>query len=475
MMDLLNPPPIAAEITLAVLRVFRDGAGVELPLQRGADGKLTAACRKDVVAGLRQFAGRQEWQPYVRALCGLGAHGVSLRKINLPPAGDDFENILRLQIEKEFPLPPDELAWARLAPAAGTAAGECLIAAVRKEVIDDYRGLFSEAGVRAEFTLSVFARELLCSWPEAPHALLAAEGNYCEVAWFDAGAPAGLKIIPAGGNAAAALAAATSAKIICVSGDTDERKAICEKLAGAFDCRPLVVPGARGVSAATIGLQKALDDQIPLPRLQSTRAPARVSLGFSREDFGQGENGRRLALAAGLLVLLILLPFGEALLFRPFLGWKLAAVKRQREQFVATVDPELHFFQALKQRQPPYLDAMYLFAQAASPGLSVNSLTINEQGDIALTATMQSAQQVTDFRAHLIASGFFSNITVEDQTPAPGQQKVNVRMTARWKPAGERAAVKIKAEPAPDKKGRKAARRPSRKEPNEFHTDINGE
>ncbi len=453
MMEMFNSPPIAAEMTPAVLRVLRESGGIELPLQRGADGKLTAACRADVIAGLRQFAGHQKWQPRVRALCGIGAHGVSLRKISLPPAGENFEGILRLQIEKEFPLSPDELAWARLEPAVGAAPGESLIVAVRKEVIDDYRGIFWEAGIRAEFTLSVFARELLCSWPEAPHAMLEASGSYCEVAWFEAGVPAGVKIISSAGNVAAALAAATSAKIICVSGDAAAKTVICEKLSAGFDCRSVHVPGATGVSAATLGLRKALAENLALPRLQSTRPPAKVLHGFSREDFVQGENGRRLALAGALLVLLLLLPFGEALLFRPFLGWKLAAVKSRREQFISIVDPEMHFLQALKQRQPPYLDAMYLFAQAAPPGLSINSLTINEQGEIALTATMQSAQQVTDFRAHLIASGFFSAITVEDQTSAPGPQKVNVRMTARWKPAGQRTAVKIKPEPGEDKRG----------------------
>ena len=34
---------------------------------------------------------------------------------------------------------------------------------------------------------------------------------------------------------------------------------------------------------------------------------------------------------------------------------------------------------------------------------------------------MQNAQQVTDFRAKLIASGFFSSITVEEQTPIQNQ------------------------------------------------------
>jgi hypothetical protein len=52
-----------------------------------------------------------------------------------------------------------------------------------------------------------------------------------------------------------------------------------------------------------------------------------------------------------------------------------------------------------------------------------------------------------DFRAKLIASGFFADITVDEQTPVPNQQKVSVRMTAQWKSAEARAALKIGPSP----------------------------
>jgi hypothetical protein len=58
-----------------------------------------------------------------------------------------------------------------------------------------------------------------------------------------------------------------------------------------------------------------------------------------------------------------------------------------------------------------------------------------------------------DFRSKLIASGFFANITVEEQSP--NQQKVSVRMTAQWKSAGLRPAVKI--DPSPDGAGKSNA------------------
>jgi hypothetical protein len=43
---------------------------------------------------------------------------------------------------------------------------------------------------------------------------------------------------------------------------------------------------------------------------------------------------------------------------------------------------------------------------------------------------------VVDLRSKLIASGLFSTVVVEEQTPTPDRQKVIVRLSGQWK-AGE--------------------------------------
>jgi hypothetical protein len=443
MMELFNSPPIFAEISPASLRVLRENGGVKLPLQRAADGKLTAACRKELISALQKFFGRKNWQPRARAVCGISAHGVSLRKIALPVVTGELENVLRLQIEKEFPLPPDELAWGWREIRNGSAKREVLVAAIRREVIEDYAGIFSEAGANPEFTLSAFARELLCPSPTEPHALLEIGRNHSELALFENGVVTGARILPANGNLADAVQKNAPAKVIYLSGNAAARSEIWEQLSARFDCRRLEVPAGDGFSAATVGLKKSVSENVPLLKLQSPSLRAKASFSFSRADLLRAENRRWLARAAVLLVLLMILPFAEALLLKPVLARQLASFKNRRQRFASVVAPELRFLQSLKQTQPPYLDALYLFSEAASPGLRVDSLTLNQHGDIALKATMQNAQQVMDFRAKLIASGFFDNITVEEQTPVQHQPKVNVRMTAQWKPAAARAGLKI--------------------------------
>ena len=171
MMELLNPPPVFIEIGSGSLQALCETRGLEVPLERATDGKLTAASREKIIAGLEKLIGRKSWQPRARAICGIGAHGVLLRRITLPAAApEDFEGVLRLQIENEFPLPPDELAWGWRDVSSGAARREILVAAIRKIFVDDFASVLLAAGANPEFTVAALARDALCPQRDAAHA-----------------------------------------------------------------------------------------------------------------------------------------------------------------------------------------------------------------------------------------------------------------------------------------------------------------
>jgi len=445
MRQFFNPPPVFIEIAPASLKAMREDGGIELPLERAADGKLTAACREKSVATLQNFVGRKNWQLRVRAVCGISLHGVSLRKISLPPAaGDELERVLRLQIENEFPLPPDDLAWGWREIYRDATRLETVVVAIRRETLEDYDQLLSAAGLAAEFTVAAFARNLLCPAPDGSQAVLEMGRNYCEIALFERGVPVGLKMLPMAGDLAVSVLKNAPAKTIYVSGAASQNE-VFEKLSAHADCRRLEIAAGAGSSAATLGLKKSVASEIPLLPLQSKPGPAKTKFNLPQLDFSEAESRRWLLRGSALLVLLLLFPFAEALLLKPLLARRLDTLAGEKQSFLSLAEPEMQFLQSLKQSQPPYLDTLYVFSKAAPPGLHLDSLTMDQHGDIQVRATMQSADQVMDFRSKLIASGFFANITVEEQSP--NQRKVSVRMTAQWKSVGLRPAVKIDRSP----------------------------
>lgn len=440
-MPFLNAPTVFIEIGLDSLKIVRGAHGLELPLERTHDGKLSPGCRGTLMAELRKFLGRKSWLPHGRAVCGVSAQGVSLRRVALPAAAvNGLEDVIRLQIEKEFPLSPDDLAWGWREIAGDRR--EAVVVAVRKAALEEYAEIFSVAGLDPEFTVAAFGRELLCRASDEPHGILEVGQNRVELAWFDKGVPAGLRILPLGPTLTEAILKGVAGGVLYLSG-RELSAELVSKLSGQVECRRLEFAGGEGFSSATAGLEKSAVEKTPLLWLRTKARPTRVSFDWSRAET------RRWAVRAGvLLAILLILPFAEALLVKPFLNGKLTRFKAQKQQFVSVVDPEMRFLQDYKQNQPPYLDLFYLFSKTAQPGMRLDSLTVNQHGNIALKATMPSAQAVMDFRSKLIDSGFFANITVEEQTPMQFQPTVNVRMTAQWKPAAARPAVKL--EPAPN-------------------------
>ncbi|HLP77699.1 MAG TPA: hypothetical protein VK327_12365, partial [Candidatus Paceibacterota bacterium] len=199
---------------------------------------------------------------------------------------------------------------------------------------------------------------------------------------------------------------------------------------------PLKITAGQGRSSATLGLKKAVEaNDARLLFFQSGQDQHKA--GFASPA------PLKWAIAAGaLIVCLLLLPYAEALVLKPWLEKKLAAFKAE-EGRLAMIDRESEFLQHLKQNQPPYLDSLYLFAKSAPQGAKIDSLTMNRRGEVSIRASMRNGDQVAEFRGKLIASGFFSSVAVEEQAPTPDKQKVNLRMTAQWKPAGALQALAI--------------------------------
>src|SRR5207249_12199761 len=108
----LNGGTVYVEIRQRALRILHGEESLVIRLEREQSGRLTAGCKENVSAALRTFLKKKGWQPRAQAFCAIEARGVSLRRLTLPvSASTDLQRMLRLQIESEFPLPPEALAW----------------------------------------------------------------------------------------------------------------------------------------------------------------------------------------------------------------------------------------------------------------------------------------------------------------------------------------------------------------------------
>ncbi len=496
----MDPPWVYIEIRQNSLKALKGEKGLELPLERAPAGGLTKACREKLTLSLQSFLKKDVWQHRFRAYCAIGARGVSLRRLTLPATSkDDLKRLLALQIESEFPLPPDALAWGYLqiddanipvghSTNRSGATQELLVVAVKKEVIEEYSEILSECGVAPVFTVAALARRYIWQHPPQTCALLDVGRNYAELISFENGVPMAVRVLPWGGESMtgaiadklgisrdeaeklktglaprpsgdgelglkieAAIDAALDSlagtinghwtgQKIYLSGRSTQLKDFAPRLArrlgNGMQCELLnVVPG-EGRSAAVLGLRNAAENGSELlVTLQSK--PANGGPALARPT-----PWKWVALALGLAILSLALPYLEAPLLKWRLSTRLKAIQADRGRMVA-IDRDLDFLRHIKQNQPPYLDALFLLAKAVPPGAKFDSLSMNRRGDLALRASMKDSQQVVGFRSKLIDSGFFASVAVEEQTPTPDRQKLTVRITAQWKPANDRQSLSL--------------------------------
>lgn len=456
----MKPAPVYIEISLDSFRALQENDGLELPLERLNNGRLTASSRENLTARLKGFLKRKKWQLPVNALCALGASGVSLRRLALPPAAkEEWQRLLRLQIEAQFPLGPDELAWGCL-PLGGQqrddapAKHELLVVAVRKDVLEDYSSVLSSCGMRPIFTLAGLARSRFCPQPDGACSILDLDRKHSEWISFKSNVPIVLRVFPWGTDHFTAMdetldmvvqsirSQPTGQTLFLTGGGSQPPQlatALARKLGEGVECRWIEAGPGTGLSAAVLGLKQWAEANGGTPplTLQIKPKPAKGKFQWSDPVLRQ-----RAVAAVLMLIVLLALPYAQAFLLTPFLSRKLAVIKSEQGRLF-TIDRELNFLQYLKENQPPYLDALYLFAKAAPPGTSLDSVTMNRRGEVSLSGSLGSFQQVVEFRTRLIKSDFFSNVSVEEQVPVPNQPKVKVRIIAKWQPAAARALLAI--------------------------------
>lgn len=495
LLELFHPPSVYLEFGHSSLKVLSGGRAMEFPVERLENGRLTNPCRNRLRQDLQSFFKHKDWQARLPAVCAIGARGVSLRQLTLPAAPKkELPKLLHLQIESEFPLPPEQLAWGyRSLNHVGVlgngkpAQQELIVAAVKKDVVEEYSEILSTCGLDTVFTLASLARDCLCPQPPGFYAVLDIGRIQSELISVENGVPSALRVVPWGGERLTQaiskrlgidrseaeklklqaaqekgadgeigkqLQAALQEEIEVLAGSLhsnwigqklylagrssrfqDLPLWLCQAFGGGIPCERLDTPVGAGDSAALLGLKQSWGQpaEIAPLTLQIRRADG-------VESIRQPAHWKWAALAVLLALCSFSLRYAEAFVQKPRLTRKLTELRSFRDRLPA-IDRELNFLDYLRTNQPPYLEALLTLAKSAPRGTHIDSISLNRRGEISFKGSLQNAEQAVEFRNKLVASGFFSFVGVDDQTPTPDRQKLNVRMTAQWKPASEREAL----------------------------------
>ena len=190
-------------------------------------------------------------------------------------------------------------------------------------------------------------------------------------------------------------------------------------------------------SAAICGLRKVTEKGVEPEFCIRIKQPDKNNTSPASLDL------KKWAIRAGaLLAAALLFPCIEALVLKPHLAKQVAAFKVETAR-LTVIDRELDFLRYLKSSQPPYLEALYVLSKSVPAGTRFDSLSLNSHGEISLRGIFNDGQQVADFRSKLISSGFFANVSIDEQSPTPDRQRVNVRISAQEKPPAQLLSLSV--------------------------------
>jgi len=479
----MNPASLYIEIGQSSFKVLYGEEGLEIAIERAENGHLTPESKTKLTTALQGFLKRQPWQTSRKTYCAIGARGVSLRVLSLPVSNkDEVSQLLHLQIENEFPLPPDHLAWGyrildHAEPTTGTPKQEVLIAVIKKDTLKEYTNILTNVGIVPIFTVAAVVRSAVCPQPPASYSIMEIGSMQSELITFENGAPLSLRILSwgseditkliqerlsisrdqaellkieygkSGANGQSTVGVAITSALETFAGTLDAKwlgskvylmgkgarcKGIAPKLSkalGGTECERVELPQVDGHTGAILGLKHIVekDPQFPQIILQGHQAKP-------VEPIRKPVPWRWAGVAALIIAGLIAIPCVEALVRKPILANRINLIKANTNR-LDTIDRELAFLQNLKKSQPPYIEVLQAIAYALphGTGARIDSFVMGRRGDISFRGSLRDGQQVNDFRTKLLSSGAFNFITVDEQIPSADRQKVNIRVTAQWK------------------------------------------
>lgn len=447
------------EITHDVVRASTPQGGFSHPIQRESNGRISVASRQEIVNRLRALAPdspRSSSVPF-HVWCALGVQGILLRSISLPPCKPgDLENVLRLQIENEFPVPPEALAWGSLpisgpdtSSSSSTESLQRLVIALKAEFLEDYASIFRELGWDSTFTSSAWARAVLAPASADTFTIADIQPKHIEWIAYEQHVPRSSYLLPldppnanAGSSqdwlakALKALPAPFTTGPLFLTGDPRGVVQLEAQLASSNEVQrsPTRWPfdPTLGQSAAIEGLKTTLQKGgvSEIPRM----VPGGTLAGIQDAPASPLTHQAPWLRIAALLFLGILgTRYAEPLLRKAELGRRIAAARATRAS-LPQITQELGFLQYYHSSQLPALDVLSVVSKSISPGMRMNGLSLTRRGELSFQGSGQNSDQVVGLRNELLKSQFFTTVVVEEQTPSPDRNKFEIKLSAQWNP-----------------------------------------
>jgi hypothetical protein len=444
---------LAVEIRAGSWRGRTASGGFDIPIQRNAQGNITDESRATVVQALNDLTGNNPIQ-FTHTTCAVTSGGMLLRTIDLPAAADDeaLKNLVELQIEKEWPLPPEELAWGfqRIVEPTGSALNpettkvKVTVAAIKSSVFRQYKEILSDCRLQADWIVGASVGSMAEDIASSKTAwLMDVQAKNTDLVHYEWGVPTTAQTFSTGSNE------------LVRNTESSELSKDFLSIIKTIQCEgsPLMLVVAAS-EACLKKLQPPLQANFPGVPIQSQLIDTRPGASLATQHLITHtcpHPGRNVITLESHEVKAPPAPIDKA----PFIRWgvllaalimtiflarriepSLKAGKlesqltqfREQKKLLPEIDRELSFLEHIQNKSLPYMDIIGLLAAHSTPGFQLESMDMGSDRRVQLRGLLQDAHP-EDLRAKLLATDWFDQVILDEQTPDRDGRKLTVRIT----------------------------------------------
>ena len=420
--------------------------GFSVDLHRDDQGKLTEETQAELKTAIQEFL-PAEGNP--ECCCALSGSGISLRTLELPQIKNtSIQDLVRFQIEAEWPLPPEELVWgifewAETPSTTGeTKSVRVTVGAIKKSLFEHYNHLLQSCGIEATWTLHSYPLGRLEAIRTLPKAwVFDHRASSSDFIRFEKGVPTLLRhqawndteLVPLAKKMARAIQNEEDANpehnpIVVIGTDATANGCAreLEQLLPGRDISSVAIPETLGTTSSSHAYHAIAGNMRDSPMIELYLAEAPIA---------EPKFDRRPLLRIAGLILLMGIIILLARRIEPSLRG--SALNEQLENFkseqkaLPEIDRELTFLTHIHENTIPVKDLISLLAANAVSQLEIQSIEMSRDRRIQLRATLPQRAQPEDLRAKLFKTGWFEQVVLDEQTPDERKRKLTIRMSLK--------------------------------------------
>ena len=423
-------------------RIF-DSSGIERLVRFDLQGDEK---EKNLVSEIKKIIKPNIFSLRPECYLGVPSRGFSFRKIDFPELpNDEIRDMVALRLEQELPIPLSEFAWGfyKMEKTNSNSNSKSqktsvVVALIRKLALGTDWPSFESKDICFLLVPSLIEVSRHIRTQSKSYNVINIENEFTEILHVEKEIPKFVKHFPIKradwisknlSHLDDIIRLIENTETILIKGNDSiaiEPKTLMSNIKNQFPESNFVNPNDQ--SENLISIPSILKSEKAIDKSRCIWMENDEEISSSQTEYYQKRELKKWSgICISLIIIVLSLRYIEPYYKSGQIDLELNALQEQ-VKWIPEVDKEVSFLQMVDNNLITFEGVIPIISSAVDPQFQLSEIILNRRGDLNITATVKSADQISSIRKKLMETKFFTSIVVESQNPDSKKKNISLKL-----------------------------------------------